>query len=294
MSELQLINGDQSPFDAIRRVRPDGSEYWSARDLMPLMGYQAWRNFLVPIVRAMKSAENQGQPGAFAESRNRVTAGSGTTERQDFELSRFAAYLVAMNGDPNKPEVAAAQAYFAIMTREAEAVRAIDISDPIAAIEAAHLRAGQAIEVAKAERERAERAERLVAVEQSHRRAIEGGDGILLGDFGKKYFSEVRYTDFFEHLYAKKWLIDQRGTRTRPDGEVRDGHDHRKPTYKGRPFIYAHDTGVHGGQRRFQPRVRPQREIEFRDALAAEGLPVNAHSTGLVLVAVDELRELGQ
>ncbi|ORL11619.1 phage antirepressor KilAC domain-containing protein [Prescottella equi] len=39
---------------------------------------------------------------------------------EDYELSRFAAYLVAMNGDPNKPEVAAAQSYFAIRTREAE------------------------------------------------------------------------------------------------------------------------------------------------------------------------------
>lgn len=136
-------------------------------------------------------------------------------------------------------------------------------------------------------------AEKKVEVEQRHRRAIEGGDGILLSDFGKKYFSEVRHTDFFEHLYQKKWLIDQRGTRTRPDGEVRDGHDHRKPTFKGRPFIYEHDTGVHGGQRRFQPRVRPQREIEFRDALAAEGLPVNEHSTGLVLISNDELKGIG-
>lgn len=136
-------------------------------------------------------------------------------------------------------------------------------------------------------------AEKKVEVEQRHRRAIEGGDGILLSDFGKKYFSEVRHTDFFEHLYKKKWLIDQRGTRVRPGGEVRDGHDHRKPTYKGRPFIYEHDTGVHGGQRRFQPRVRPQREIELRDALAAEGLPVNQHSTGLVLITNDELKGVG-
>lgn len=170
---------------------------------------------------------------------------------------------------------------------------ALDLSDPIAAIEAAHAQAGQAIEVAKAERARAEKAEKQVEIEQRHRRAIEGGDGILLTDFGKKYFSEVRHTDFFEHLYAKKWLIDQRGTRLNAHGEVRDGHDHRKPTYKGRPYIYEHDTGTHGGQRRFQSRVRPQREIELRDALAAEGLPVNTHSTGLVLITNDELKGLG-
>lgn len=170
---------------------------------------------------------------------------------------------------------------------------ALDLSDPIAAIEAVREREGRALELAKSERARADKAERQVEVEQRHRRAIEGGDGILLTDFGKKYFSEVRHTDFFEHLYAKKWLIDQRGTRTNAHGEVRDGHDHRKPTYKGRPFIYEHDTGNHGGKRRFQSRVRPQREIELRDALAAEGLPVNTHSTGLVLITNDELKELG-
>jgi prophage antirepressor-like protein len=169
----------------------------------------------------------------------------------------------------------------------------LDLSDPIAAIEAVREREGRALDIARAERVRADKAERRVEIEQRHRRAIEGGDGILLTDFGKKYFSEVRHTDFFEHLYTKKWLIDQRGTRVRADGEVRDGHDHRKPTYKGRPFIYEHDTGVHGGQRRFQPRVRPQKEIELRDALAAEGLPVNMHSTGLVLITNDELKGLG-
>lgn len=170
---------------------------------------------------------------------------------------------------------------------------AVDLSDPLAEIEAANARSQKAVEIARFERNRAEKAERRADVESRHRKAIEGGDGILLTDFGKKYFSEVRHTDFFEHLYAKKWLIDQRGTRINDHGEVRDGHDHRKPTYKGRPFIYEHDTGNHGGKRRFQSRVRPQREVDLRDALAAEGLPVNEHSTGLVLISSDELKGIG-
>lgn len=122
MSELQLT-GDQSPFDAIKRNRPDGSEFWSARDLMRVEGYQRWEKFKNGLSRAMATAANQGHnvEDHFPRSVQKVDIGSGATrEVEDFCLTRFAAYLVAMNGDPNMPEVAAAQAYFAIKTREAE------------------------------------------------------------------------------------------------------------------------------------------------------------------------------
>lgn len=115
-TDLTLMGG--SPFDAIRRERADGSEYWSARDLQPLMGYTRWESFLVPVERAMRTAENTDVDVAsnFRGSPKITSTRSGL----DYELTRFAAYLTAMNGDPNKPEVAAAQAYFATRTREAE------------------------------------------------------------------------------------------------------------------------------------------------------------------------------
>ena len=113
-------SGGVSPFDRLRRVRPDGVEVWSARDLMPVMGYSKWEHFEVPIRRAMKSAENQGLSLADNFPGSRKDAGTRGPAPKDVELSRFACYLVAMNGDPNKAEVAAAQAYFAVRTRQAE------------------------------------------------------------------------------------------------------------------------------------------------------------------------------
>lgn len=290
MSVPIVRQGEPSPFDAIRRVRPDGSEYWSARELMTVMAYGTWERFKNPLTRATASASNQGV--SVDREFRRSAKNSATKPMEDFELTRFAAYLVAMNGDPNKPEVAAAQAYFAIRTREAETATALPLGDPLDELEVALTRTTKAIEIARAERVRADKAEAYLAVEQKHRAAIEGGDGINLTDFGKKFFSEVPARAFDEHLYTHGWLINQKNSRVRPDGSVRDGYDHRKPTFKGRRFIYDHDQGNYGSRRRFQARVRPQMEIELRDALSREGLPVNTHSTGLVLISSDELKGL--
>lgn len=122
MTDL-LLPGVASPFDAIRRTRPDGSEYWAGRDLMAPLGYGAdWRNFTAAADRARVAAANQGHDpkGHFVGVTEMVKSGIADRPREDVHLTRFAAYLVAMNGDPRKPEVAAAQAYFAVKTREAE------------------------------------------------------------------------------------------------------------------------------------------------------------------------------
>lgn len=151
MSAVQLPVGaaGPSPFDALRRERADGSEYWLARELMPLLGYESWRRFAEAVDRAATACANQGFDVSkeFAEAvKNPSELGGRPAE--DFELSRFACYLTAMNGDPRKPEVAAAQAYFAVRTREAETAPKAGTLDAIRLmidqIEAADRKAGQA------------------------------------------------------------------------------------------------------------------------------------------------------
>ncbi|SKI67224.1 phage antirepressor KilAC domain-containing protein [Mycobacteroides abscessus] len=142
LDRTDAVYAGVSPFDAIKQVTADGREFWSARDLMPLMGYSAWRNFLVPIERAVVAAKSQidDVTSNFVGYRKI----SATKPMEDFELSRFAAYLVAMNGDPNKPQVAAAQAYFAIRTREAEVAEVPVFQIPRTLPDALRLAADQA------------------------------------------------------------------------------------------------------------------------------------------------------
>ncbi|MFG2412253.1 phage antirepressor KilAC domain-containing protein [Streptomyces goshikiensis] len=106
-----------SPFDQIRREDASG-EYWLARDLQPLLGYLRWEDFKNSIERAKQAITNTGQ-AAHLHASERSEA-SGSTVRSNYKLSRYGAYMIAMNGDPRKPEVAAAQTYFAIQTRKAE------------------------------------------------------------------------------------------------------------------------------------------------------------------------------
>jgi DNA-damage-inducible protein D len=106
-----------------RRVTSIGVEFWMARDLQPLLAYDAWENFEKVVQKAKAACESAGVPTAnhFLGSKKMVAIGSGA-ERQvgDYFLSRYACYLIAMNGEPSKPEVAHAQTYFAVKTRERE------------------------------------------------------------------------------------------------------------------------------------------------------------------------------
>jgi DNA-damage-inducible protein D len=111
----------------------EGIECWSARELQEILGYSKWENFSKVIGKAKTSCESSGVEvkNHFPDVRKMVSIGSGTQRLiEDIALSRYACYLVAQNGDPEKSEVAFAQTYFAVQTRKQEIIeqRLLDVA----------------------------------------------------------------------------------------------------------------------------------------------------------------------
>jgi DNA-damage-inducible protein D len=113
----------QASFEAVRQTSHDGNEFWSARDLAPLLEYQDWRNFMQVVDKARVACAQSGRrpDDHFVDTTKMVTIGSGAQrEVEDVRLSRYACYLVVQNGDPAKPVIAHGQTYFALQTRRQE------------------------------------------------------------------------------------------------------------------------------------------------------------------------------
>jgi hypothetical protein len=128
VTEKELImkaTADQttSPFEAIKRINEHGAEYWSARDLLKILEYNEFRKFKPVIQKAVKSLEssNINASDHIARMDGMVDLGSGAKRKvEDYQLSRYACYLIIQNADPSKPSVALGQSYFAIQTRKQE------------------------------------------------------------------------------------------------------------------------------------------------------------------------------
>lgn len=116
------MSADISIFDDIRHD-DTSREFWSARELQKILGYASWGKFQNAINRAKKSFEASKLTkyyninDHFRQVGKLIRAGKGAERTVvDFELSKYACYLIAQNGDPDKPEIAQAQAYFNIQT----------------------------------------------------------------------------------------------------------------------------------------------------------------------------------
>lgn len=141
-------NSTQMKKEIITKLRTDfelaaceeeGVEYWSARELQKLLGYTDWRNFINVVDRAKDACKNSKIEVSyhFVDVNKMVVLGSGAKrDVEDIFLTRYAAYLIAQNGDPRKEEIAFAQSYFALQTRKQELLEErIDLVERLAARE---------------------------------------------------------------------------------------------------------------------------------------------------------------
>jgi len=123
MSNLPELNLENNSFNNIRHREENGNEYWFARELMLIVGYDSWAKFKRVIEKAKFACFNSDAnlEHHFIAWDNAAEKKQGNGSRkQDYKLSRYACYLVAMNGDPRQPEIAAAQRYFAVKPDESE------------------------------------------------------------------------------------------------------------------------------------------------------------------------------
>ncbi|MCM1534226.1 MAG: hypothetical protein NC099_06210, partial [Corallococcus sp.] len=119
----ELSTQQRKLFDDIKHTDENGCEFWYARELQEILQYKEWRNFQKVISTAQIACKisQQDVEYHFVEVNKMVEIGSGAKRKQvDYKLSRYACYLIVMNGDPRKEVIAMGQTYFAVKTREQE------------------------------------------------------------------------------------------------------------------------------------------------------------------------------
>ena len=126
MNHIAEIN--ETLFESIKHVNEYEQEYWTARELMPALEYKQWRQFSDVIKKAIIACKSSGNNPSdhFADVRKMVLAGVANKPIDDYHLSRYACYLIAMNGDSRKKTIAMAQTYFAVKTRQQELIEKFD------------------------------------------------------------------------------------------------------------------------------------------------------------------------
>lgn len=121
----QIAEYNEQIFENIKHVNEHGQEFWYARELQVILEYAQWRRFYSTIERAKEACKRSGNSveDHFANVGKMVELGSGSKRKvEDMELSRYACYLIVMNGDSRKKVIALGQTYFAVKTRQQELI----------------------------------------------------------------------------------------------------------------------------------------------------------------------------
>ena len=125
VKNYELEQYSEETFESIKHINEYGQEYWLARELGRALQYADWRNFENAIFKAMDACKNSGVSldDNFGEVTSFTKMNNGKPRKiSDYALSRYACYLIVMNGDPSKSVIAVGQTYFAVKTRQQELI----------------------------------------------------------------------------------------------------------------------------------------------------------------------------
>lgn len=120
-----IVKYSEKTFEDIKHINEDGQEFWYARELQSVLGYSQWRRFSDTVERAKLACKNSGFDVGehFADvGKSLPMPKGGFRILDDVMLSRYACYLIVMNGDPRKEVIAIGQTYFAVKTRQQELI----------------------------------------------------------------------------------------------------------------------------------------------------------------------------
>ncbi|AJT67417.1 hypothetical protein T261_5801 [Streptomyces lydicus] len=260
-----------SPFDAIRHSDDEG-EFWYARDL--LMGetfnYTRWEDAARAVTRAQQAVINSLGSGAaqihFRDVPKMVTLGSGARrEVMDCRLTRYGAYMIAMNGDPRKPEIAAAQTYFAVKTREAEMQPTAPGTPDLASPAGVLVLAEQFMDTARRLVESTERVRELAPKAEVH-------DAYLSAHDSDRLVREVAKLLGVRESWLRGFLVDEGliFARYAPCGtRFWDAYAQHRPHFRPTETIVSHNTT--GPCAHYTLRVTPRGVDLIRKRLLAAG-----------------------